>query len=80
MTKTAQATLPFAEPARDCPCCPRLAAFRIANRKAFPDFFNAPVPAFGALEARLLIVGLAPGLKGAKVPPNPFGGSAPKRK
>jgi uracil-DNA glycosylase family 4 len=64
----------FAEPARDCAYCPRLAAFRIANRTAYPDFFNAPVPAFGALDARLLIVGLAPGLKGANRTGRPFTG------
>jgi uracil-DNA glycosylase family 4 len=64
----------FAEPARDCDYCPRLAAFRIANRTAYPDFFNAPVPAFGALDARLLIVGLAPGLKGANRTGRPFTG------
>ncbi len=64
----------FAEPARDCALCPRLAAFRAANRKAHPDFFNAPVPAFGPLEARVLIVGLAPGLKGANRTGRPFTG------
>jgi len=64
----------FREPPRDCPLCPRLADFRAANRKAFPDFHNAPVPAFGALSARLLIVGLAPGLKGANRTGRPFTG------
>ena len=64
----------FAEPAGDCPLCPRLAAFRAANRTAFPDFFNAPVPAFGPPSARLLIVGLAPGLKGANRTGRPFTG------
>ena len=64
----------FAEPARDCAYCPRLEAFRIANRTAYPDFFNAPVPGFGALDARLLIVGLAPGLKGANRTGRPFTG------
>jgi uracil-DNA glycosylase family 4 len=64
----------FAEPAADCPFCPRLDAFRVANRKAYPDFFNAPVPAFGPLAARLLIVGLAPGLKGANRTGRPFTG------
>jgi len=62
------------EPARDCPICPRLAAFREANRAAFPDFFNAPVPSFGSLEARLLVVGLAPGLRGANRTGRPFTG------
>ena len=55
----------FEEPAPDCALCPRLVAFRQENRAAFPGFHNAPVPAFGSLQARLLVVGLAPGLKGA---------------
>jgi len=62
------------EPDRDCALCPRLAAFRVANRDSFPDFFNAPVPAFGHLDARLLIVGLAPGLRGANRTGRPFTG------
>ena len=62
------------QPPADCPLCPRLAAFRQANCKAFPDFFNAPVPSFGSLDARLLIVGLAPGLKGANRTGRPFTG------
>ena len=62
------------EPARDCPLCPRLAAFRAANAKTYPEFFNAPVPNFGATHARLLIVGLAPGLHGANRTGRPFTG------
>ena len=62
------------EPDRECPLCPRLAAFRAKNRDSFPDWFNAPVPAFGDAEARLLIVGLAPGLKGANRTGRPFTG------
>lgn len=61
-------------PGRDCPLCPRLADFRRANRAAFADFFNAPVPSFGPEDARLLIVGLAPGLKGANRTGRPFTG------
>lgn len=61
-------------PARDCPLCPRLSEFRCRNRRAFPDYFNNPVPSFGPLEARLLIVGLAPGLKGANRTGRPFTG------
>jgi uracil-DNA glycosylase family 4 len=61
-------------PSPDCPLCPRLAAFRRANRKREPDWFNAPVPSFGPREARLLIVGLAPGLKGANRTGRPFTG------
>lgn len=63
-----------AEPGRDCPLCPRLMAFRKANRKREPDWFNAPVPDFGPADARLLIVGLAPGLKGANRTGRPFTG------
>ena len=61
-------------PARDCAVCARLAAFRAANRAAFPDWWNGPVPSFGAADARLLIVGLAPGLRGANRTGRPFTG------
>ncbi|MGE0253817.1 MAG: uracil-DNA glycosylase [Alphaproteobacteria bacterium] len=63
-----------APPGRDCPLCPRLVDFRTANRAAFPDFHNAPVPSFGDLGARLLVVGLAPGLRGANRTGRPFTG------
>ena len=63
-----------AEPGRDCPRCPRLVEFRRALRASHRDWHNAPVPSFGALEARLLIVGLAPGLKGANRTGRPFTG------
>jgi len=62
------------QPPNDCPLCPRLAEFRHQNRGAFPDFFNNPVPSFGPLDAKLLIVGLAPGLKGANRTGRPFTG------
>jgi uracil-DNA glycosylase family 4 len=62
------------EPPHGCQLCPRLAAFRATNAKAYPDYFNAPVPSFGSNEARLLIVGLAPGLKGANRTGRPFTG------
>ncbi|MFG1400590.1 uracil-DNA glycosylase [Xanthobacter sediminis] len=62
------------EPAVDCPLCPRLATFREEWRTAEPSWFNAPVPAFGADTARLLIVGLAPGLRGANRTGRPFTG------
>ena len=64
----------FHEPPPDCGRCPRLARFRADNRARFPEFHNAPVPAFGPLGARLLIVGLAPGLKGANRTGRPFTG------
>jgi uracil-DNA glycosylase family 4 len=61
-------------PGRDCPRCPRLVAFRRQNRFTHPDWHNAPVDSFGPLEARLLVVGLAPGLKGANATGRPFTG------
>jgi uracil-DNA glycosylase family 4 len=64
----------FAGPGRDCPFCPRLADFRTANRAKHADWHNAPVPSFGALTARLLIVGLGPGLRGANATGRPFTG------
>ena len=63
-----------ANPTRDCPLCPRLTAFRDAQRTAYPDWHNAPVPCFGTDDARLLIVGLAPGLRGANRTGRPFTG------
>ena len=60
------------EPQPDCPLCPRLVAFRAANRAEHPDWFNGAVPSFGPDTARLLIVGLAPGLKGANRTGRPF--------
>ena len=61
-------------PHPDCQLCPRLAAFRAANRRAFPDWHNAPVASFGDPAARLLVVGLAPGLRGANRTGRPFTG------
>jgi uracil-DNA glycosylase family 4 len=65
---------PPPQPQRDCPLCPRLAAFRTQNRAAYPEFHNAPVSSFGPWDAELLIVGLAPGLKGANRTGRPFTG------
>lgn len=64
----------FTPPPKDCPLCPRLVVFREENRAKFPDKFNAPVPPFGGEDARLLIVGLAPGLRGANFTGRPFTG------
>ncbi len=61
-------------PAKNCALCPRLAEFRDKNEKAYPDFFNGAVPAFGSSSAWLLVVGLAPGLKGANRTGRPFTG------
>jgi uracil-DNA glycosylase family 4 len=62
------------KPGRDCPLCSRLKAFREDWRRREPDWFNAPVASFGPPTARLLIVGLAPGLKGANRTGRPFTG------
>jgi len=61
-------------PQRDCPHCPRLAAFRNDWRSRKPGWCNAPVPGFGPADARLLVVGLAPGLRGANRTGRPFTG------
>ena len=66
--------LPYAEAPRDCPLCPRLAAFRDQCRAEHPDWWNAPVPAFGDPRAWLAIVGLAPGKHGANRTGRPFTG------
>ena len=69
-----EATAFDVSPPRDCAICPRLAAFRAANRIAFPEWSNAPVESFGDKRARLMIVGLAPGLRGANRTGRPFTG------
>ena len=61
-------------PGSECDLCPRLVEFRHKNRDKFPDFHNAPVDSFGSLNSALLIVGLAPGLKGANRTSRPFTG------
>jgi uracil-DNA glycosylase family 4 len=61
-------------PAADCQLCPRLVAYRAANQAAHSEWFNAPVPSFGPLDARLLVVGMAPGVKGANRTGRPFTG------
>jgi uracil-DNA glycosylase family 4 len=61
-------------PEAGCTLCARLAKFRAENRTKFVDWHNAPVPSFGRLDASLLIVGLAPGLKGANRTGRPFTG------
>ena len=61
-------------PDRDCGLCPRLKDYRTANRTANPGWHNAPVPSFGALDARVLVVGLAPGVRGANRTGRPFTG------
>jgi len=65
---------PAPEPDPACPHCPRLVAFRTANQAQYPGWHNGPVASFGDLDARLLIVGLAPGLQGANKTGRPFTG------
>ncbi len=69
-----ESPLPEAEAPRDCPLCPRLVAFRAELRGRHPDWWNAPVPAFGDRGAWLAIVGLAPGMWGANRTGRPFTG------
>ncbi|HTI66136.1 MAG TPA: uracil-DNA glycosylase [Caulobacteraceae bacterium] len=71
---TAALALDGPEPARDCPLCPRLVAYRQANRISLPAGFNGPAPSFGDPAARLLVVGLAPGRMGANRTGRPFTG------
>jgi uracil-DNA glycosylase family 4 len=61
-------------PGRDCPRCARLVEFREEWRAREPGWFNAPVDSFGTADARLLVVGLAPGLRGANRTGRPFTG------
>ncbi|HET7203213.1 MAG TPA: uracil-DNA glycosylase [Steroidobacteraceae bacterium] len=58
----------------DCTLCPRLAAFLDEGKRIHPDYFCAPVPSFGDPDARLLLVGLAPGFHGANATGRPFTG------
>ncbi len=61
-------------PPPDCPLCPRLVAYRRANQAAHPEWFNGAVPCFGPLDARLAVVGMAPGVRGANRTGRPFTG------
>jgi uracil-DNA glycosylase family 4 len=66
--------LPGTEPPRDCPRCPRLVALRGTCRAEHPDWWNAPVYAFGDRDAWLALAGLAPGKHGANRTGRPFTG------
>lgn len=66
--------LPRAEAPRDCPLCPRLVTLRASCAAEHPDWWNAPVPAFGDRQAWLAIIGLAPGKQGANRTGRPFTG------
>jgi uracil-DNA glycosylase family 4 len=69
-----ESPIPQTEPPHDCPLCPRLVAYRHACQAEFPDWWNAPVQAFGDPAARIAIVGLAPGKHGANRTGRPFTG------
>lgn len=69
---TAEKAGPEAPP--KCVLCPRLVAYRKYNEAAEPAWFNGAVPSFGSADARLLIVGLAPGRNGANRTGRPFTG------
>jgi uracil-DNA glycosylase family 4 len=58
----------------DCRRCPRLAGFLDTVRAEHPHYHCRPVPPFGAADARLVIVGLAPGMHGANATGRPFTG------
>ena len=74
-SETAESPAPAAVlPGRDCLLCPRLAALREVQRTTHPEWFNAPVPPFGDPSAKVLIIGLAPGLRGANRTGRPFTG------
>ena len=62
----------FCPPDKNCTKCLRLIEFRKENIKKFPSYFNAPVPPFGPMDAKVLIIGLAPGLNGANQTGRPF--------
>jgi len=68
--------LPNAEAPKGCRKCPRLVSLRKSLRKDHPEWWNAPVPAFGDPGAWLAIVGLAPGKEGANRTGRPFTGDA----
>src|SRR5581483_11338838 len=61
-------------PPRDCPLCPRLVGYRRENQAHDPSWWNGPAPSFGDPQARLLVVGLAPGRRGANRTGRPFTG------
>ncbi|MEC9016938.1 MAG: uracil-DNA glycosylase [Pseudomonadota bacterium] len=71
---TVESPLAATEPPQDCQRCPRLVALREECRAQHPDWWNAPVPAFGDPQARIAIIGLAPGRQGANRTGRPFTG------
>ena len=74
--RVAEATTGFEPPPSNCLLCPRLVEYREENQRAYPAFHNGAVDSFGPLSAGFLVVGLAPGLKGANCTGRPFTGDA----
>ncbi len=68
------AEIQIEQPPHDCPLCPRLVEYRHANQHSNPAWFNGPVPSLGNLNAPILIVGMAPGVRGANRTGRPFTG------
>jgi uracil-DNA glycosylase family 4 len=66
--------LPLTQPPHDCPLCPRLVAFRHEAQRLHPDWYNNPVRYWGDEAAKLIIIGLAPGMQGANRTGRPFTG------
>jgi len=64
----------FTDPPADCQRCSRLVAFRKDWQQKEPQWFNGAVPSFGDEKADLLIIGLAPGVRGANATGRPFTG------
>lgn len=73
MTRLTEANI-WQGPSHNCAFCPRLVALREDLRVSEPDWHNGPVPSFGELNSRLLVVGLAPGMNGANRTGRPFTG------
>jgi uracil-DNA glycosylase family 4 len=58
----------------DCRKCKRLSSFLDEVAEEYPDYHARPVAPFGDARAKLLIVGLAPGMHGANASGRPFTG------
>ncbi len=67
-------SIQYPESIIDCRACPRLASFLDEVQEKFPSYHARPVAPFGAEDARLLVVGLAPGMHGANATGRPFTG------
>ena len=66
----------YLNPDLNCRICSRLSNFRDFLKDSYPNWHNSPVSSFGSLNSRMLIVGLAPGMKGANATGRPFTGDS----